>query len=191
MSNDSAPLASSGQPDAPQPAKKPRSKANGSAKKRSQPKTTRRPATPPPTASENAQPASMPAEMDPSPDHEQREAELKEAAERHLSPVAKALGEALAKAEAARQEAQRQEAMRREAERRAAQQQALARHRLAIAAIDGRERQALNEFDTRRRTWAGRAVEIVKGKQHFDTQRKAIMDAHEAERMTLRRASSF
>ena len=115
----------------------------------------------------------------------------------------------MAKAEAARQEAERQEAQKAadalEAQqradaikaesaaqqRRAAQQQALARHRRAIAAINERERRALHEFDTRRRTLAGRVIEIVKGRQHFDTQRKAIMDRHDAERMALRRASSF
>jgi colicin import membrane protein len=174
MSNEPAPLAPSGQADAPQQ-KKLRRKANA-PKKRSQPKTMSRPASPLPSSAD-AQPVSMPAALSAEAlakgeNHdEQRDAELKAAAER----------------DAARQEAERQEAMRREEERKAAQQQALARHRQAVAAIDGREREALREFDTRRRTLAGRAAEFIKGKQLFDTQRRAIMDRFEAERMTLRR----
>lgn len=41
---------------------------------------------------------------------------------------------------------------------------------------------------THRRTWPGVVIAIVRGRQHFDTQRRGITDRHEAERMTLRRA---
>ena len=105
-----------------------------------------------------------------------------------LSAEALVQAEALAQAEA-RDEQQRADAIKAEhaAQRKAAEQAALNRHRQAIQHINERERRALHEFDTRRRTWAARVIEIVKGRQHFEMQRKDIMDRHEAERMTLRR----
>lgn len=56
---------------------------------------------------------------------------------------------------------------------------------VALKSIDERERQALASFDTRRRTLAGRAIDIIKGRHHYDRQRKDITDRHEAERMSI------
>jgi hypothetical protein len=108
-----------------------------------------------------------------------------------------AQGEAMAKAEDARKAEEQRHAEQKAADLAAealAKAEATAkaearqiRHRQAIASIDQHERQALAAFDFRRRTWAGRAIDIVKGRQHFDTQRTDIMARFDAERMTLRR----
>jgi hypothetical protein len=99
--------------------------------------------------------------------------------------------EALAKAEEQRQAEQKAADLAAEAlaqaEATAKAEVRQARHRHAIASIDQRERQALAAFDTRRRTWAARVIDILKGRQHFDTQRKDVMARFEAERTSLRR----
>jgi hypothetical protein len=64
---------------------------------------------------------------------------------------------------------------------------ALDRHWHAIKRIDGAERRALDEFDVKRASLTGRAVELAKGKDHYDRQRAEIGKRHEADRMKQHR----
>ena len=60
------------------------------------------------------------------------------------------------------------------------------RHWQAARGIDAAERQTLQEFDTRRGTWQGRAAEFLKGRQHFDARREDIVKRHEDDRAARR-----
>jgi len=61
--------------------------------------------------------------------------------------------------------------------------EAVDRHRHDIKTIDDREQQALKEFDVKRRSLIGRAVELVKGKAHFDGRREELQKKFESDRL--------
>jgi hypothetical protein len=52
-----------------------------------------------------------------------------------------------------------------------------------IETLHDQEQQALKEFDAKRRSLAGRTAEIVKGKAHFDAQRKELQKTLESDRL--------
>jgi hypothetical protein len=61
--------------------------------------------------------------------------------------------------------------------------EAVDRHWHDVKGIDDRERQALKEFDTKRASLTGRAVELVKGKAHFDSRREEVGKKFESDRL--------
>jgi hypothetical protein len=61
--------------------------------------------------------------------------------------------------------------------------EAIDRHWHDVKTIDDRERQALKEFDIKRRSLTGRAVELVKGKAHFDGRREEVQKKFESDRL--------
>jgi hypothetical protein len=61
--------------------------------------------------------------------------------------------------------------------------EAIDRHWHDVRAIDQREAKALQEFDVKRRSLAGRATELVKGKAHFDGRREEMQKKFESDRL--------
>jgi len=59
------------------------------------------------------------------------------------------------------------------------------RLRREIKTLHDREKQALKEFDAKRRSLAGRAAELVKGKEHFETERAILIDNFQTDRRHL------
>jgi hypothetical protein len=61
--------------------------------------------------------------------------------------------------------------------------EAIDRHWNDVRTIDDRERQALKEFDVKRASLTGRAVELVKGKAHFEGRREEVQNKFESDRL--------
>jgi hypothetical protein len=61
--------------------------------------------------------------------------------------------------------------------------EAIDRHWHDVRTIDDRERQALKDFDVKRRSLTGRATELVKGKAHFDGRREEMQKKFESDRL--------
>jgi hypothetical protein len=59
------------------------------------------------------------------------------------------------------------------------------RIRREIKTLHDREKQAVKEFDAKRKSLAGRAAELVKGKEHFDTERAILIDNFQTDRRHL------
>ena len=61
--------------------------------------------------------------------------------------------------------------------------EAIDRHWQDVKTIDNRETQALKAFDVKRASLTGRAVELVRGKAHFERQREDIQKRFESDRL--------
>jgi hypothetical protein len=61
--------------------------------------------------------------------------------------------------------------------------EAVDRHWHDVKSIDDREQQALKEFDVKRASLTGRAVELVKGKAHFEGRREEVQKKFESDRL--------
>lgn len=70
---------------------------------------------------------------------------------------------------------------------RSGQDDAVSRHWHAVRRIDDAEARSLADFDTRRRSLAGRAVEMVRGKAHFEAARAGVQQQFEQQRMAKHR----